>query len=167
MYTISLRPYCPGGIPKQCMNFVQEQLRWDLSTFSEESGVPSFAVSPMGITFVSPLQSVDMTVKQLAAMVSGLGEAFVGLCNALYQHADEDLLRSEFCTMEEFSQCVIGYPTYLKLPRAVVGDVFPGDVQPVPFLYSSAEDLCLGWTSSHMIGRVPASTGMSCIRRVG
>ena len=41
MYTISLRPYCPGGIPKQCMNFVQEQLRWDLSTFSEESQPPA------------------------------------------------------------------------------------------------------------------------------
>ena len=37
MYTFSMRPYCPGGVPNRAINFEQEKEAWTLSNSSDAS----------------------------------------------------------------------------------------------------------------------------------
>ena len=62
MYTFSIRPYCPYGPPKRSVNFTQDNESWTLSTFRREEQAHGTSFN-FGLSFYSPLQSVDISVK--------------------------------------------------------------------------------------------------------
>lgn len=150
MYTLSMRPFCPNGTPNKCINFEQEAMAWKLSTFSKDSE-PMNNLSVAGLAFYSPLESVDISIEQLAAMIAGLDQAYEDVCNALYADAPQDLSKTPWRNLATFMDCIPRglYSTPPELPNSVCAQ----DARPVPFLYNKGLSLCLVWTGA-MWGKV-------------
>lgn len=142
MYTFSMRPYCPNGSPNRCINFEQEKEAWSLSTFKKED--PNFGVSmATGLCFYSPLETVDISVKQLAALIAGVDTAYADLCSALYENAAKDLAGTPWKDRETFMSCIPRgiFEMQPELPRSVYSD----DAAAVPFLYREGDNTFLLW----------------------
>lgn len=152
MYTFSMRPYCPGGVPNRAINFEQEKEAWTLSNSSDASKtITNLMVA--GLAFYSPLESIDISVHQLAAMVAGLDVAYETLCNALYEDAPKDLAKTQWGDLDTFMACNAGFGG--EEPREGFSVAHPSDALPVPFLYRENTDTCIMWTGAYW-GVVPA-----------
>ena len=142
MYTFSIRPYCPYGPPKRSVNFTQDNESWTLSTFRREEQAHGTSFN-FGLSFYSPLQSVDISVKQLASLIAGIDAAYEELCTALYKDAAKDLANTPWKNRKTFMECV---PRGLFEEKPdVTRTVFAADVEPIPVLYDSEANKCLGW----------------------
>lgn len=141
MYTISMRPDTPSNATNKCANFEQERTSWALSTFSEF--VESDA-GGLGVAFYSPLENVDITVVQLAAMIAGLDTAYDELCDTIYAEASTALAATPFQTVEMFMECI---PRgFLESEPTDYSTAVAPDVKPVPLLYNAERGTCLVWT---------------------
>lgn len=162
MYTFSMRPYCPGGAPNRAINFEQEKEAWTLSNFSDASkNIPNLDVA--GLAFYSPLESIDISVHQLAAMVAGLDTAYETLCNALYEDAPKDLEKTVWGDLDTFMNCISWFGGG---PRSEFSSAHPADALPVPFLYNESTKTCLVWTGSYW-GKVPAPADVASYDSAG
>ena len=142
MYTFSIRPYCPYGPPKRSINFAQENESWTLSTFRRDEQ-PLGTSFNLWLSFYSPLTSVDISVRQLAALIAGIDAAYAELCSALYKDAAKDLTDTQWENRKTFMECV---PRGLFEEKPdVTRTVFAADVAPIPVLYDRDADKCLGW----------------------
>lgn len=144
MYTISMRPYCPFGAQDKCINFEQERSAWGMSTF--KAADDSLSESVFGLCFRSPLENIDISVEQLAAMIAGLDVAYEEVCNALYAEAPTRLSKTVWKCLESFMECIPRglYETAPALPESMD----TRDVEPIPYLYEEASHTCLGWNGS-------------------
>lgn len=104
-----------------------------------------------GPAFYSPLESIDISVHQLAAMVAGLDTAYETLCNALYEDAPKDLAKTVWGDLDTFMNCI----SWFGGSRSEFSSAHPADALPVPFLYDESTKTCLVWTGSYW-GKVPA-----------
>lgn len=143
MYTFSMRPYCPSGKPNLCINFEQETSAWALSTFKKEDPILD-NTNAFGLTFYSPLESIDISITQLAALIAGLDQAYADLCHALYESAPEDLAGTPWGTLQTFMECI---PRGIyEQPPEITTTALTKDVKPVPFLYDKESGRKLAWT---------------------
>lgn len=163
MYTFSMRPYCPGGVPNRAINFEQEKEAWTLSNSSDASKtITNLMVA--GLAFYSPLESVDISVHQLAAMVAGLDTAYETLCNALYEDAPKDLAKTQWGDLDTFMACNAGFGG--DEPREGFTSAHPADALPVPFLYNESTKICIVWTGAYW-GKVPAPADVASYDSAG
>lgn len=144
MYTISMRPHCPYGTPNKCMNFEQERATWGMSTFQDRDC--GWATSMGGLAFYSPLEFIDISVVQLAAMIAGLDAAYEELCNALYADAPNDLAKTPWKDLKTFMECIPRglYETEPDLPDGLWTD----EIALIPFLRSKELGIGLAWNGS-------------------
>ena len=157
MYTFSMRPYCPGGVPNRAINFEQEKEAWTLSNSSDASKtITNLMVA--GLAFYSPLESIDISVHQLAAMVAGLDTAYETLCNALYEDAPKDLAKTQWGDLDTFMACVPGFGG--DEPREGFTSAHPADTLPVPFLYNESTNTCIVWTGAYWQGACSCRRGL-------
>lgn len=145
MYTISMRPDNPLGPVERCINFMQESESWELSTFKNKDEISEISIAA-GVGFHSPLESIDISVKQLAAMIAGLDKAYEDLCRALYEDAPRDLAGTAWKDLDMFIQCVRDYQ-YESKPE-ILRTAHKGDVFPTPFLYDKESGTFLGYTKA-------------------
>ena len=163
MYTFSMRPYCPGGVPNRAINFEQEKEAWTLSNSSDASKtITNLMVA--GLAFYSPLESIDISVHQLAAMVAGLDTVYETLCNALYEDAPKDLAKTQWGDLDTFMACNAGFGG--DEPREGFTSAHPADALPVPFLYNESTKICIVWTGAYW-GKVPAPADVASYDSAG
>lgn len=117
-----------------------------------------------GLAFYSPLESIDISVHQLAAMVAGLDTAYETLCNALYEDAPKDLAKTQWGDLDTFMACVPGFGR--DEPREGFSSAHPADALPVPFLYNESTKTCLVWTGSYW-GKIPAPADVASYDSAG
>lgn len=144
MYTISMRPNTPNSSIKKCANFEQERASWGLAGFQDT--YREGCDTAFGLVFHSPIESIDISVVQLAAMIAGLDAAYADLCNALYADAPRDLVNTPWHDLETFMSCIPRgvYESAPELP----GAVYARDAKPIPLLYNHEKNLCISWTGS-------------------
>lgn len=144
MYTISMRPYCPYGAVRKCINFEQERSSWDFASFTDPD---AGAIPPIfGVTFSSPLESIDISVVQLAAMIAGLDSAYEALCDKLYEDAPNDLAKTPWLDRDTFMSCI---PRGMwESPSEISNRVFQKDVLPIPFLRNKETGMGLAWSGA-------------------
>lgn len=143
MYTFSMRPYCPLGKPNRCINFEQEASAWALSTFKKEDPMLE-NTDAFGLTFYSPLETIDISIVQLAALIAGLDQAYADLCHALYESAPADLAGTPWGNLQTFMEC-IPRGIYEQQPE-ITTTALAKDVKPVPFLYDKETGKKIAWT---------------------
>lgn len=141
MYTISMRPDIEHFATHKCVNFEQERATWALATYSELTRTDD---GLLGVCFYSPLEKVDISIRQLAAMVAGLDTAYQKLCDAIYAEAPDTLAKTPWQTLDSFMDCI---------PRGIYEssqdewmEAQPSDIRPLPFLYHAERGKCLAWT---------------------
>lgn len=107
MYTLSLRPNIAEVVTNLCCNFEQESCEWKLSTFTESTyDAKNKAETNLGLQLYTPLESLDITSKQVAAMLAGLESAYEQLANAVYEEAPKIVTKTPFRTLEMFMSCI-------------------------------------------------------------
>lgn len=103
MYTLSMRPHTQCPAINMAVNFEQERADWAPSTFSEAGdGV----ITNVGLTFYTPLPAVDITPKELAAMIAGLDTAYEALVDGLMSTAEQRLNKALYSSVQNFLDCL-------------------------------------------------------------
>lgn len=107
MYTLSLRPNIEGIVTNLCCNFEQESCEWKLSTYTESTyEALNIDETNLGLQLYTPLESLDITSKQVASMLAGLESAYKMLADAVYEEAPKIVAKTPFRTLEMFMSCI-------------------------------------------------------------
>lgn len=145
MYTLSIRPATNPGRRSfnTCMNFTQASMSWEQSTFSEDS---RDAKEVNGVVVHSPLESVDISVKELAAAIAGIYTAYDDLCKAAYSNIVEGASVFGITDPNDLISFLrLGGP--VGALKALPMDGFEKKVSvAMPFLYHRESNSCVAYT---------------------
>lgn len=147
MYTIALRPACLYERPNQAMVFEQETASWQPAHFKPDGQRHD---SIYGLYCHSPLESLDISITELATLLGGLEDAYNRLSDSVYGSADDDLRRTPWVNRKTFMACV-PRGIFEAPPRRPM----PGldyDVKRYPFLHHPESDSCIAWNGRQWVG---------------
>lgn len=147
MYTLSMRPAASHKPTNVCMNFEQESCAWKPSTFSDEAKYGM----PYGIDFHSPLENIDISPKQLSALIAGLDSAYDQLANMVYKEAESFIKKTAFGDRDTFVACLPRGIFETKPDISVLVTVPSATPAMPPYLVNREENKAIVFAGSHWV----------------